>query len=328
MSSIANDLQTLDEQAFGARVEPHRRELHVHCYRLLGSFDEAEDLVQEAFLRAWRRRETYEGRASVRAWLYRIATNACLDALDKRPRRPSASGEVAWLQPYPDELLEQLADGREGPEDVALAKETLELAFIVAIQHLAPLPRAVLVLRDVLGCSAKETARLLETTEASVNSALQRARAGLRERLPEDREAWRHDADRTAVERDLLARYVECSERADAEGLAALMHEDVRFSMPPTPGVWTGRSTVVQGWIDCGFGSEAYGSMRCLVTGANGQPAVAGYVRKPGDAVYEPLAIDVLQVQDGAVTDIVTFDRAVFEHFDLPATLSAAVGTR
>ena len=124
MSSITDDLRPLDEQAFSARVEPHRRELHVHCYRLLGSFEEAEDLVQEAFLRAWRRRETYEGRASVRAWLYRIATNACLDALDKRPRRPSASGEVAWLQPYPDQLLEQLPDRREGPEDVALAKET------------------------------------------------------------------------------------------------------------------------------------------------------------------------------------------------------------
>src|ERR671916_26018 len=270
MSSNTNDIQPLDEQAFGARVEPHRRELHVHCYRLLGSFEEAEDVVQEAFLRAWRRRETYEGRASVRAWLYRIA----------------------------------------------------------AIQHLAPLPRAVLVLRDVLGCSAKETARLLETTEASVNSALQRARAGLRESLPEDREAWQHAAEPTAAERELLARYVECSERADAEGLAALMHEDVRFSMPPTPGVWTGRSTVVQGWIDGGFGSEAFGSMRCVVTRANGQPAVAGYVRKPGDAVYEPLAIDVLRVQDGVVTEIVTFDGAVFEHFDLPATLSAAGGTR
>src|ERR1044071_9555156 len=201
MSSITDDLRPLDEQAFGARVEPHRRELHVHCYRLLGSFEEAEDLVQEAFLRAWRRRATYEGRASVRAWLYRIATNACLDALDKRPRRPSASGEVAWLQPYPDELLEQLPDRREGPEDVALAKETVELAFIAAIQRLAPLPRAVLVLRDVLGCSAKETARLLETTEASVNSALQRARAGLRESLPEDREAWQRAAEPSAAER-------------------------------------------------------------------------------------------------------------------------------
>ena len=327
MSSITDDLRALDEQAFGARVERHRRELHLHCYRLLGSFEEAEDLVQEAFLRAWRGRETYEGRASVRAWLYRIATNACLDALDKRPRRPSASGEVAWLQPYPDELLDELPDGREGPEDAALAKETIELAFIAAIQHLAPLPRAVLVLRDVLGCSAKETARLLETTEASANSALQRARAALRERLPEDREAWRRDAEPSAVEQDLLARYVECSERADAEGLAALLHEDVRFSMPPTPGVWTGRTTVVQAWVDGGWGSETFGSMRCLVTRANGRPAVAAYVRTPGDAAYEPLAMDVLRLRDGVVTEIVTFDGTLFGHFGLPATLGAGATT-
>src|SRR3954463_11559489 len=314
---------TLDQSAFTASVQRHRRELHLHCYRMLGSFEESEDAVQETFLRAWRRRDTLNERSALRAWLYKIATNACLHALDKRPRQPSASGEVLWLQPYPDELLDQLPDRREGPEDVALAKETVELAFIAAIQHLAPLPRAVLVLRDVLGCSAKETARLLETTEASVNSALPRARAGLRESLPEDPEAWQHHCEPHAAERELLARYVECSERADAEGLAALMHEDVRFSMPPTPGVWTGRSTVVQGWIDGGFGSEAFGSMRCVVTRANGQPAVAGYGRRPGDAAYEPLAIDVLRVQDGVVTEIVTFDGEVFEHFDLPATLSA-----
>ena len=328
MNSITDELGPLDEQAFGDRVEPHRRELHVHCYRLLGSFEEAEDLVQEAFLRAWRRRETYEGRSSVRAWLYRIATNACLDALDKRPRRPGASGEIGWLQPYPDEFLEQLPDRREGPEDVALAKETVELAFIAAIQHLAPLPRAVLVLRDVLDCSAKETARLLETTEASVNSALQRARAGLRNTLPDDREAWGNAAAVSTAERELLARYVECSERVDAEGLAALLHEKVRFSMPPYPGVWIGRSTVVQGWIDGGFGSETFGSVRCVVTRANGQPAVAGYVRAPGDDAYQPLAIDVLRVRDGVVTEIVTFDRAVFKYFDLPATLGATVGAR
>jgi RNA polymerase sigma-70 factor (ECF subfamily) len=321
MDTSNDEFRHLDERAFGVRVEPHRRELHVHCYRLLGSFEEAEDLVQEAFLRAWRRRETYQGRASVRAWLYRIATNACLDALDKRPRQPGAQGEIAWLQPYPDELLEQLPDLREGPEDVALAKETVELAFIAAIQHLAPLPRAVLVLRDVLGCSAKETARLLETTPASVNSALQRARAGLRQSLPDDRDAWPQAAEVTDAERDLLARYVDCSERADVDGLAGLLHEDVRFSMPPYPGVWTGRGPVVQGWIDGGFGSEAFGSMRCVVTRANGQPAVAGYVRKPGDEGYEPLAIDVLRLQAGVVTDIVTFDRTVFTHFDLPATL-------
>jgi RNA polymerase sigma-70 factor (TIGR02960 family) len=325
MNTMTDELRPLDAQGFDARVEPHRRELHVHCYRMLGSFEEAEDVVQEAFLRAWRGRGTYEGRSSVRAWLYRIATNACLDALDKRPRRPGASGEIAWLQPYPDELLEQLPDRREGPEDVTLAKETIELAFIAAIQELAPLPRAVLVLRDVLGCSAKETARLLERTEASVNSALQRARTGLRKSLPEDREAWHRAAEVTAVERDLLARYVEYSERVDPAGLAALMHEELRFSMPPTPGIWTGRDTVVQGWVDGGFGSEAFGSVRCLTTRANGQPAVACYVRKPGDVAYEPLAIDVLRVQGGLVTEIVTFDSTVFPYLHLPATLNATM---
>jgi RNA polymerase sigma-70 factor (ECF subfamily) len=322
-STTTDDLRPLDEQAFGARVEPHRRELHVHCYRLLGSFEEAEDLVQEAFLRAWRRRETYEGRASLRAWLYRIATNACLDALDKRPRLPTDSGEVAWLQPYPDELLAQLPDGREGPEGVALAKETIELAFITAIQHLAPLPRATLVLRDVLGCSAKETARLLETTEASVNSALQRARGGLREQLPDDREEWKAGGEATAAERELLARYLEHTERADVEALTAMLHEDVRFSMPPVPGVWTGRTEVVQRWVDGGFGSETFGSLRCLETRSNGQPAIACYVRTPGDAEFRPLAIDVLRLHDGVVAEIVVFDGAWMERFELPATLPA-----
>ena len=321
MTSTSEDLQQLDETAFGARVERHRRELHMHCYRMLGSFEESEDLVQETFLRAWRRRETYAGRASVRAWLYRIATNACLDALDKRPRTPTADGEVLWLQPYPDALLEELPDGREGPEDVTLGKETLELAFLVAIQHLAPLPRAVLVLRDVLGCSARETASLLETTEASVNSALQRARAGLRDRLPERRAEWAPGAEPTAAERELLDRYVELSERADVQGLAALLHEDVRFTMPPQPGTWVGRDRVVGSWVEGGFGEGMFGSMRCVVTRANGQPAVACYVRRPGDNAYTPLAIDVLRIEDGAVTDITTFDGALLGMFDLPPRL-------
>jgi RNA polymerase sigma-70 factor (TIGR02960 family) len=321
MTSTTEDLQQLDETAFGARVERHRRELHVHCYRMLGSFEESEDLVQETFLRAWRRRETYAGRASVRAWLYRIATNACLDALDKRPRTPTADGEVLWLQPYPDALLEELPDGREGPEDVTLGKETLELAFLVAIQHLAPLPRAVLVLRDVLGCSARETASLLETTEASVNSALQRARAGLRERLPERRAEWAPGAEPTAAERELLDRYVELSERADAHGLAALLHEDVRFTMPPQPGTWVGRDRVVGSWVEGGFGEGMFGSMRCVVTRANGQPAVACYVRRPGDDAYTPLAIDVLRIEEGAVKDITTFGGDLLGMFDLPPRL-------
>ena len=204
---------------------------------------------------------------------------------------------------------------------MTLAEETLELAFLVAIQHLAPLPRAVLVLRDVLGCSARETASLLETTEASVNSALQRARAGLRERLPERRAEWAPGAEPTAAERELLDRYVELSEHADAQGLAALLHEDVRFTMPPQPGTWVGRDRVVGSWVEGGFGEGTFGSMRCVVTRANGQPAVACYVRRPGDDAYTPLAIDVLRIEEGAVTDITTFDGALLGMFGLPPRL-------
>ena len=154
----------LDRASFTASVERYRRELHVHCYRMLGSFEESEDLVQETFLRAWRRRQTFEGRSSLRAWLYSIATNACLDALDKRPRTVSANGEVLWLQPYPDELLEELVGAGDDPEATVVSKETIELAYLVAIQRLVPLQRAVLILRDVLGLSAKETASVLETS--------------------------------------------------------------------------------------------------------------------------------------------------------------------
>ena len=232
--------QLTDETAFSEAVERHRRELQVHCYRMLGSFEESEDLTQETFLRAWRRRETYEGRASLRAWLYRIATNACLDALEKRPRTPSPNGEIAWLQPYPDELLEAIPSADE-PDAEVVARETIELAFMVAIQHLAPRPRAVMIMRDILGWSAKETGAALDVSVAGVNSALQRARAGLKEHLPEQRLEW--DAPGSSAERELLARYVKASEDGDAHAIAALMHEDARFSMPPEPGLFVGRDT-------------------------------------------------------------------------------------
>src|SRR3954467_10929196 len=207
-------MQLHDEATFSAAVERHRRELQVHCYRMLGSFEESEDLTQETFLRAWRRRETYEGRASLRAWLYRIATNACLDALALRPRTPSPEGEMAWLQPYPDALL-------EGADEAVIERETIELAFMIAVQHLAPRPRAVLILRDVLGWRARSVAELLDLSEAAVNSALQRARAVLKEHLPADRGAWA--ASGSAVERSVVERYVALTEAGDAAGLAALM---------------------------------------------------------------------------------------------------------
>jgi RNA polymerase sigma-70 factor (TIGR02960 family) len=311
----------LEPGRFTASVRRHHRELHVHCYRMLGSFEESEDLVQETFLRAWRMRHTYAGRSSLRAWLYKIATNACLDALDKRPRRVSATGDVSWLQPYPDELLEELAGEGDDPEAAAVEKETIELAYLVAIQRLPPLQRAVLILRDVLDCSAKETADVLETSTPAVNSALQRALAAMKEHLPERRSEWPANVDATSAERDLLARYVEASERAELLAFKRLFSEDLRFSMPPEPGVWEGRDNVLQSWVEGGFGSEAFGSLRCVPTYANRQPAVVNYIHRPGDDGYSALAIDVLRIADGAIAEIVTFDAAVFSWFGLPETL-------
>jgi RNA polymerase sigma-70 factor (TIGR02960 family) len=306
-----------DEATFAEHTERHRRELQLHCYRMLGSLDESEDLVQETFLRAWRRRETYAGRASFRAWLYRIATNACLDALERRPRRPQAA-EVPWLQPYPDALLEGIPASDDGPDAMVVAKETVELAFLVAIQHLPPRPRAVLILRDVLGWPARDTADLLETSVASVNSALQRARAGLREHLPERRVDWAVESDQ--AQRDLLQRYMDATESGDMEALKATLSDDVRFTMPPEPGRWDGRDHVVGMWVSGGFGTPEFGHLRCLLTWANRQPAVANYLRKPGEDEYRPMALDVLRVEGGRIVDVVTFDGALFAAFGLPAT--------
>ena len=323
-----------DEAAFGALAERYRRELLVHCYRMLGSLDDAEDQVQETFLRAWRRRETYAGRATFRAWLYRIATNACLDALARHPRTvpeptpptgasvPAAPrAEIAWLQPFPDQLLEGIAPSDEEPDAVVVAKETIELAFLAAIQHLPPRQRAVLILRDVLGWSAKETAALLDSSVQSANSALQRARATLREQLPERRLEWRADADPSEHERELVQRYVEATERVDTSALAALLREDMRFSMPPDPNWWAGRDAAVASWVEGGFGGPDFSDIRCLATSANRQPAVANYRRQPGDTQYHGFALDVLRIEDGLVAEIVTFGPSVFRAFGLPPTL-------
>jgi RNA polymerase sigma-70 factor (TIGR02960 family) len=315
-------LQLTDEAAFSELVERHRRELQVHCYRMLGSLEESEDLTQETFLRAWRSRETYAGRASLRAWLYRIATNACLDSLDRNPRTPSKSGEVAWLQPYPDELLEEIpASDETDPDALVVARETIELAFMVAIQHLPPRARAVLILRDVLSWRAKETAELLDTTVASVNSALQRARAGLKEHLPERRSEWVAN-DVSAADKELLRRYLAASDEGDVQALAATLHEDVRFTMPPTPGVWEGREKVVGGWVEGGFGDpERFGLMRCVPTTVNRQPAFGVYLQHPGDDRYRWLAVDVLTVAEGEIVAIFTFPDLPPAAFGLPAEL-------
>jgi RNA polymerase sigma-70 factor, ECF subfamily len=305
---------------FSTLFERHRRELQLHCYRMLGSFDESEDLVQETFLRAWRSRSSFEGRSTFRAWLYRIATNACLDVLKRRPRRPE-SGEVLWLQPYPDHLLEGVAPDEEEPDAVVVAKETIELAFMVAIQHLPPRPRAVLILRDVLGWTAKDTARVLETTTAAVNSALQRAHAALKENLPERRIDWSAEPEPAQEQRELVRRYVEASENGDMEALAETLREDLRFWMPPEPGVYDGRDTIMGFWAEGGFGTEEFGEIRCLETRANRQPAVATYVRQSGEEEFRPLALDVLRIESGLVAEVIAFPGSVFPAFELPPSL-------
>ena len=309
-----------DESAFATLAERYRPELQVHCYRMLGSFEDAEDLVQETFLRAWRRRATFEGRSSFRAWLYGIATNASLDAVAQKRRRATAGSEVLWLQPYPDRLLDAAAPREDEPDAVVVTRETIELAFLVALQHLPPTQRAVLIVRDVLGWSARETAALLETTVAAVNSALQRARATLRKRLPE-RRLEPAAAEPTEEERALLERYMEAGERDDLDGLAETLAEEARFTMPPDPGVWVGRDVLIASWAEGGLGSEAFGRIKCLLTRANRQPAVANYLRRPGAPDYRPLALDVLTLADGFVADIVTFPPEVFPAFGLPPSL-------
>ena len=321
-----------DEGAFAALAARHRRELHVHCYRLLGSFDDAEDVVQETLLRAWRARDRFEGRASFRAWLYRIATNASLDALARRPRAagPPVVGpgamtregvpEVAWLQPYPDRLLDELEADDEAPDAAVVARETIELAFVAAIQHLPARQRAVLICRDVLGWRASETAQALDVTVAAANSALQRARATLQRILPPERLEWEPGPQPSAEERALLQRYVEASEQGDPEAMLQVLRDDVRFSMPPEPGRWSGAEQVVACWVEGGFGQPWFGELRLLPARANRQPAMANYVRGPGDVAFRPMSLDVLRVEDGRIAEIVTFGPGLFPAFGLPPT--------
>ncbi|MFI7427889.1 RNA polymerase subunit sigma-70 [Micromonospora sp. NPDC049836] len=314
-------LGEVDEPAFSGLAERHRRELHVHCYRMLGSFEDAEDAVQETFLRAWRRRETFEGRAPFRAWLYRIATNTCLDLLARRRPEPATGGEVRWLQPYPDRLLDELpaADADE-PETVALARETIELAYLVAVQHLAPRPRAVLILRDVLGWPARDVAELLGDSVNSVNSALQRARAGMREHLPAERQDWT-GAEDDAGTRELVRRFTDASVATDIATLSTLLRDDVRSAMPPTPGLQVGRDAVVTNWIADGF--EGMTGLRAVPTAVNRQPAIAFYHWRESAGGYLPLTIDVLRITGGAITEIIIFHADQFPRLGLPQRLPA-----
>ncbi|WP_053203842.1 RNA polymerase subunit sigma-70 [Jiangella muralis] len=301
-----------------AAIEGHRRELHVHCYRLLGSFDDAEEVLQEALLRAWTHRDAFEPGTNARAWLYRIATNACLDLVRQRSRRPEqvrSFAEVPWLQPYPDRLLDQVAPSADEPEAVVVGRETIELAFVAAMQELPAQQRAVLVMRDAIGWSAAETAAILETSVPAVNSALQRARATLR-RTPRPGSGPSRTA-LSADERDLLDRYVALSERPDTGRMAALVRDDIRVTMPPQPVCYDGWAALAP-LIER---AAEHGDWRLLPSSANRLPAAACYLRPPGGSTYDAFKIDVLRIEGGLIAEITTFGPELFPAFDLPASL-------
>lgn len=326
-----------DEWDFAGLVEPYRHELQVHCYRMVGSYDDAEDMVQETFLRAWNRREAFEGRSTFRAWLYRIATNACLDFLRRNQRRPQRyepvpgmdngaaepPARVTWLQPYPDAMLEDVASTDVEPERAAVSRETMELVFLAAIQHLPPRQRAVLILRDVLGWPAADTAEQLDMSVASVNSALQRARPALRRHLPERRSDWTVPARPTAEEREILQRYMDAADQADAAVVAELLSEDVVLTMPPNPFWFVGRDAMmafIKPSIDPAS-PHFQGTWKHLPTFANRLPAAAGYLRRPGTTVYRAQVLDVLRIEAGRIVEITSFEPHLFPAFGLPLTL-------
>lgn len=329
-------LDTINQQSFGDLTEPHRHELHVHCYRMMGSVQDAEDLVQETFLRAWRRRETFEGRASFRAWLYKIATNACLDALEKRSRRmipftrqdawtldqpiPAPVNEPVWLEPFPDELM---ASEEAEPHDHYIQSENITLAFVTVLHLLPPRQRAVLILRDVLEWEASEVAELLGTTVASVKSALHRARSTMAAHKRADLEGAAPTTIDVARQKQ-LDRYVQAWAAADVESLMTLLREDAIFSMPPIPVWYQGRANVGSLIARTIFAGEANGRWRLLPTRANGQIAFGLYRRDDTQPVYNAYGIQVLTFGSGQVADIITFINAsLFAYFNLPATLPA-----
>jgi RNA polymerase sigma-70 factor (ECF subfamily) len=314
------------------RLELHRRELTGYCYRMLGSPFEAEDAVQETLLRAWKAFDRFEGRAALRSWLYRIATNVCLDMLGARERRArpmdlgparepvadnlNALPEVTWIEPAPDGLVVPEGD----PAEVAVARETIRLAFLAALQHLPPRQRAVLILCEVLRWQASEVAELLETSVASVNSALQRARATLEVR---DLSPTEQAPDMDEAERELLARYVDAFERYDMDALTTLIHEDATQSMPPYDLWLTGREDIFTWWLGPGIGCR--GSRVIPTVAANGSPAFGQYKPSESGSGFEPWALQVLEVEDGRIVELTFFldtDR-VFPLFGLPPHLEA-----
>lgn len=319
-----------DAQAFRALTEPHRRELQVHCYRMLGSFQDAEDALQDSMLAAWRGLEGFDGRASLRTWLYRIATNRCLDALRANRRRPpkqwdipgieppepTGFGDVHWLEPYPDALVDDSITVSPGPEARYEQAESLSLAFVTALQVLPPRQLAVLILRDVLGFHADEVADMLATTVESVKSALRRARAGMQRRLPATTGQQRPPASDAATQGSIVARFVSAYEAADIDALVALFTDDVFLSMPPMPLEYRGRDSVA------GFFAFVFGfarGFRLVPTRANGQPAFGVYLHTPSGT--PGVGFFVLTLAGDRISALTRFEDTVLPAFGLPPSL-------
>jgi RNA polymerase sigma-70 factor (ECF subfamily) len=309
-----------DEQAFGRLVEPYRGELHAHCYRMLGSVHDAEDALQDTMLRAWRAIGKFEGRSSLRSWLYRIATNTSLDQIHKRPKRvmpvdygPAADPHVGpgdplvesvWIEPYADEQL-GLEDGLAGPEARYEQREAVELAFIAALQHLPANQRAALIMREVLGFSAKEAAEILETTTASINSALQRARATIDARLPEQTQQATLRSLGDERVREIIDAYVDAWQRGDVDAVVAMLTEDAAFTMPPMS-TWFGGREEIAIWLAA---SPLSGDWRWkpLPAQANGQPALAFYSWDDEQSCYLPFALNVLSFRGEQISSVDCF---------------------
>jgi RNA polymerase sigma-70 factor (TIGR02960 family) len=323
-----------DDQAFGEVTGPYLAELRLHCYRILGSVQDAEDVLQETLLAAWRGLGQYEGRAALRTWLYKIATNRCLNALrasSRRPRpeppeppfelpAPTRRGEPVWLQPYPDSLLDGVPDAAVGPDAVYEAKETIALAFVVAVQHLPPRQRAVLLLRDALGFRSPEVAGLLDTSEASVNSALQRARATMTALLPAaDRE--RAPLPRSPKERELAERFATAYAEDDVAGVVALLTDDAWFSMPPANLEYQGPMAIAS-FLTLSAEYRGGRRIRLIATRANGQPAFGRYVPDFHAQILHLHGVTVLALEGDRVCAITNFiDTSVAPYFGLPRTL-------
>lgn len=347
MSAVVEAARAGDEGAFGRLVERFRPELQLHCYRMLGSLDDAEDAVQDVLVRAWRALAGFEGRSSVRTWLYRIATRACLArrTRDRRRRGLLAATTVVdgvavplaltvpWLQAYPDALLDAVAARDPDPASRLASRETVEIAFVTALQHLPEGQRAALVLRDVLGWPATRCADALDSTVPAVNSALQRARTTLRSLLGSDRDDWRavSSARVSGEERALVRHYVDAIERADDAAIAALLRPDVVVGHQPgagghdatEPGWYAGRDEVIAAWAPALHSAQPL-EMRMVEVWANRRPAVASYVRLPGTDQHRPFGLALLRVEDGQVAEVTNLTTDQFPAFGLPRTLAAA----